>query len=43
MTYEKPEIAVLGEASSVVLGTKNSPFPEPPSATLIPGSFELED
>jgi len=41
MTYDKPEIAVLGEANTVIQGPKTS-LPESPNQAG-PAAFELED
>ncbi len=43
MTYSKPEIAVLGEASEVIQGSKSTSIDNPVNGDLNLFSFELED
>jgi len=42
MTYNKPEIAVLGDASRVIQGTKQG-LPVEPNQSAHNSSFELDD
>jgi hypothetical protein len=43
MTYEKPEITVLGDASRVIYGIKNDPVNVETNSHPLRHSFELED
>ncbi len=43
MTYNKPEIAVLGDAFHVIQGSKPSPGFEAPSPTNQQSSYELDE
>lgn len=42
MKYEKPEIAVLGDAMSVIQGSKDH-INDPPDNVTGPALFEMED
>jgi hypothetical protein len=43
MTYNKPEIMILGDASYVIQGPKNNPPDFPNTGAPGPAAFELED
>jgi hypothetical protein len=43
MSYSKPEIAVLGDANQVILGSKTLPYEDADMTVLIAPSFERED
>lgn len=43
MTYSKPEIAVLGDATAMILGDKNVAQEIADPRQLLASSFELED
>lgn len=42
MNYDKPEVAVLGDAMSVIQGSKNN-ITDPPDNVSGPALFEMED
>lgn len=42
VNYDKPEVAVLGDAMSVIQGSKND-ITDPPDNVTGPSLFEMED
>jgi len=42
MKYNKPEVAVLGDAMSTIQGSKND-ITDPPDNVTGPSLFEMED